>query len=79
MLDGELLVRGAAQGFGGPAPRRPPPASTRFSKGSAARTSAKKMLGAYPAFVRLYDILFEGDKDLRELRCTERRQKNRRP
>ena len=25
------------------------------------------MLGEYPAFVRLYDILFDGDEDLREL------------
>ena len=28
---------------------------------------SQKMLGDYPAFVRLYDILFDGDEDLREL------------
>jgi len=34
---------------------------------------SQKMLSAYPAFVRLYDVLFEGDKDLRELSWEERR------
>ena len=48
-------------------------ASTRSSRGSAARTSAQKIQGDYPAFVRLYDILFDGDEDLRELPWTERR------
>ena len=32
-----------------------------------------KMLGDYPAFVRLYDILFDGAEDLRALPWTERR------
>jgi DNA ligase-1 len=31
------------------------------------------MLGSYPAFVRLYDILFDSDRDLRELAWEERR------
>ena len=31
------------------------------------------MLSAYPAFVRLYDILFDGGEDLRELPWNERR------
>ncbi len=31
------------------------------------------MLGTYPAFVRLYDILFEGEEDLRGLEWTARR------
>ena len=31
------------------------------------------MLADYPAFVRLYDILFDGAEDLRELPWTERR------
>jgi DNA ligase-1 len=34
---------------------------------------SQKMLGSYPAFVRLYDILFEGETDLRELSWAERR------
>ena len=52
------------------APRR---ASTRSSNGWAARTSARRCSASYPAFVRLYDILFDGDEDLRELPWTERR------
>ena len=59
---GRGRVPGRADGMA--APRR---ASTRSSSGSAARTSQPKMLGDYPAFVRLYDILFDGDEDLREL------------
>ena len=37
------------------------------------KTVSQKMLGAYPAFVRLYDILFEGDVDLRDLAWEKRR------
>jgi DNA ligase-1 len=33
------------------------------------------MLSAYPAFVRLYDILFDDEEDLRELAWTERRRR----
>jgi DNA ligase-1 len=33
------------------------------------------MLSSYPAFVRLYDILFEGDVDLRELAWADRRER----
>jgi len=34
---------------------------------------SQKMLASYPAFVRLYDILFYGDEDLRDLSWSERR------
>jgi DNA ligase-1 len=34
---------------------------------------SQKMLGQYPAFVRLYDVLFEGNEDLRELAWERRR------
>jgi DNA ligase-1 len=33
------------------------------------------MQGRYPAFVRLYDILFDGDEDLRALAWTDRRRR----
>src|SRR3546814_16342848 len=33
------------------------------------------MLAAFPAFVRLYDILFDGGEDLRGLRWDERRRR----
>ncbi len=34
-----------------------------------------RMLAGYPAFVRLYDVLFEGDEDLRPLPFTARRER----
>src|SRR4029079_5236483 len=37
------------------------------------KNSSSKMLSAYPAFVRLYDILFDGDEDLRGLPWEQRR------
>jgi DNA ligase-1 len=72
VLDGELLVSGSDQGM------------TDIHGGAAASFNAlqqrlgrknvsQKMLGAYPAFVRLYDILFDGDEDLRELAWKDRR------
>src|SRR5574338_1345351 len=74
VLDGELLVRGSDQGVAG------------VHGGAAASFNAlqqrlgrknvsQKMIGAYPAFVRLYDILFDGDEDLRELPWTGRRKR----
>src|SRR5437868_12824517 len=74
VLDGELLVRGSDQGVAG------------VHGGAAASFNAlqqrlgrkkvsTKMLGTYPAFVRLYDILFEGDEDLRELPWEKRRKR----
>ena len=72
VLDGELLVRGEDQGVAG------------VHGGAAASFNAlqqrlgrknvsQKMLSAYPAFVRLYDILFDGGEDLRDLPWNERR------
>jgi DNA ligase-1 len=72
VLDGELLVKGGEQG-------------SALGEGAGAasfnalqqRLGRKKvslrMLEDYPAFVRLYDILFDGAEDLRELPWTERR------
>jgi DNA ligase-1 len=71
VLDGELLVKGEAQGgedSGGGA------ASFNALQQRLGRKSVSaKMLGDYPAFVRLYDILFDGKEDLRGLPLTERR------
>ena len=72
MVDGELLVKGEAQ------------RGTLEEGGGAASFNAlqqrlgrkvvsAKMLADYPAFVRLYDILFDGAEDLRPLPWTERR------
>ena len=72
VLDGELLVRGSEQGkadvHGGAAA-----SFNALQQRLGRKAVSQKMLGAYPAFVRLYDILFEGDADLRELGWTERR------
>jgi DNA ligase-1 len=73
VLDGELLVRGSDQGgdvHGGAA------ASFNALQQRLGRKSvSEKMLGTYPAFVRLYDILFDGDEDLRELPWELRRER----
>ncbi|HZU51962.1 MAG TPA: cisplatin damage response ATP-dependent DNA ligase [Sphingomicrobium sp.] len=74
VLDGELLVRGSEQGItelhGGAA------ASFNVLQQRLGRTKVSaKMLNAFPAFVRLYDILFDGDEDLRDRSWEERRQR----
>jgi DNA ligase-1 len=72
VLDGELLVRGEAQGMadvhGGAAA-----SFNALQQRLGRKTVSQKTLGAYPAFVRLYDILFDGDEDLRELPWLSRR------
>jgi DNA ligase-1 len=74
VLDGELLVRGEAQGMadvhGGAAA-----SFNALQQRLGRKTVSQKMLGQYPAFVRLYDILFDRDEDLRELPWTERRRR----
>lgn len=39
------------------------------------KTVSKKMLEDYPAFIRAYDILFDGDQDLRALPFEDRRKR----
>jgi DNA ligase-1 len=72
VLDGELLVRGSDQGVadvhGGAAA-----SFNALQQRLGRKTVSQKMLSAYPAFVRLYDILFDGDEDLRELPWGRRR------
>jgi DNA ligase-1 len=74
VLDGELLVRGSGQGVadvhGGAAA-----SFNALQQRLGRKNVSQKMLGAYPAFVRLYDILFDGDEDLRELPWEERRKR----
>jgi DNA ligase-1 len=63
-LDGELLVRGEDQGVadlhGGAAA-----SFNALQQRLGRKNVSAKMLKSYPAFVRLYDILFDGDEDLR--------------
>ena len=71
VVDGELLVRGAGQGadeHGGAAA-----SFNALQQRLGRKTVSAKMRGEFPAFVRLYDILFDGDEDLRPLAWTERR------
>jgi DNA ligase-1 len=72
VLDGELLVRGSDQGVadmhGGAAA-----SFNALQQRLGRKNVTQKMLGEYPAFVRLYDILFDGEEDLRELGWTQRR------
>jgi DNA ligase-1 len=71
VLDGELLVRGEAQGaaeHGGAAA-----SFNALQQRLGRKLVSPRMLADYPAFVRLYDILFDGAEDLRPLPWTERR------
>jgi len=71
VLDGELLVRGAGQGadeHGGAAA-----SFNALQQRLGRKHVSAKVQGDYPAFVRLYDMLFDGDDDLRALPWSERR------
>ncbi|MGL4313560.1 MAG: cisplatin damage response ATP-dependent DNA ligase [Sphingomonas sp.] len=72
VVDGELMIRGEAQGAavsaaGGAA------SFNALQQRLGRKVVSAKMLAEYPAFVRLYDILFDGTTDLRDLPWTERR------
>jgi DNA ligase 1 len=66
VLDGELLVKGGFQG--GQAG-----SFNALQQRLGRKIVSARMLGDYPAFVRLYDILFDGSEDLRPLPWTDRR------
>ncbi len=66
VLDGELLVKGEFQG--GEAA-----SFNALQQRLGRKVVSAKTLAEYPAFVRLYDILFDGEEDLRELPWHERR------
>jgi DNA ligase 1 len=71
VLDGELMVKGEAQGadeHGGAAA-----SFNALQQRLNRKAVTPKMLSDYPAFVRLYDVLFDGREDVRELAWTERR------
>src|SRR6478609_1739962 len=74
VLDGELLVRGSEQGMadvhGGAAA-----SFNALQQRLGRKNVSQKMLGSYPAFVRLYDVLFDGPEDLRALSWERRRER----
>ena len=65
-VDGELLVKGEAQG--GEAA-----SFNALQQRLGRKKVSARMLAEAPAFVRLYDILFDGAEDLRELPWQDRR------
>ena len=70
-VDGELLVKGESQGadsHGGAAA-----SFNALQQRLGRKLVSAKMLKDYPAFVRLYDVLFDGPEDLRPLPWQERR------
>lgn len=71
VLDGELMIRGDVQGTktgGGEAG-----SFNALQQRLGRKTVSKAMMADYPPFVRLYDILEAGGRDLRPLPWTERR------
>ncbi|HEV2078414.1 MAG TPA: cisplatin damage response ATP-dependent DNA ligase [Allosphingosinicella sp.] len=71
VVDGELLVKGEHQGaeqHGGAAA-----SFNALQQRLGRKVVSAKTLADYPAFVRLYDILIEGEEDLRPLPWEERR------
>ncbi len=73
-VDGELLVKGDAQG-GALDDGTGAASFNALQQRLGRKMVSSKMLADYPAFVRLYDILVDGDEDLRALPWTERRQR----
>ncbi len=71
VLDGELLVRGESQGSGLEVTSAA--SFNALQQRLGRKNVSQKMLGQYPAFVRLYDMLFEGNEDLRKLAWEQRR------
>jgi DNA ligase-1 len=71
VLDGELMVKGDAQGSateeGGAA------SFNALQQRLGRKLVSAKMLAEAPAFVRLYDILYDGEEDLRALPWEARR------
>ena len=71
VLDGELLVRGETQGaeaHGGAAA-----SFNALQQRLGRKNVSAKVQDQFPAFVRLYDLLFDGDEDVRALPWSERR------
>ncbi len=71
MLDGELLVKGEAQGGG--IEHEGAASFNALQQRLGRKQVSAKMQADLPAFVRLYDILFDGPEDLRALGWSDRR------
>jgi DNA ligase-1 len=76
VVDGELLVKGEAQGGGLAKDGEEGGGAASFNalqQRLGRKVVSAKMLEEAPAFVRLYDILFDGTEDLRDLPWHARR------
>jgi DNA ligase-1 len=71
VLDGELLVKGEAQGGG--IEHEGAASFNALQQRLGRKNVSARMQADYPAFVRLYDILFEGAEDVRSLAWEQRR------
>ncbi|MBX9880926.1 MAG: cisplatin damage response ATP-dependent DNA ligase [Sphingomonas sp.] len=71
VLDGELMVKGAAQGID--LGQESAASFNALQQRLGRKKVSAKMLAEYPAFVRFYDILFDGAQDLRDQPWTKRR------
>ena len=71
VLDGELLVKGEIQGGG--IEHEGAASFNALQQRLGRKNVSAKMQADFPAFVRLYDILFDGPEDVRELAWSERR------
>jgi DNA ligase-1 len=71
VLDGELLVKGEAQGSD--AQSGLAASFNALQQRLGRKAVSARMLSEYPAFVRLYDVLIDGRQDVRALPWTERR------
>ena len=72
VFDGELLVRGAVQG-GALAEGGGAASFNALQQRLGRKAVTPKMRADFPAFVRLYDILFDGPEDVRALPWSDRR------
>jgi DNA ligase 1 len=70
VLDGELLVKGEAQGSGDAGLAA---SFNALQQRLGRKAVSARMLADYPAFVRLYDVLLDGREDVRALPWSERR------
>jgi DNA ligase-1 len=73
VLDGELLVKGEAQGGG--IEHEGAASFNALQQRLGRKNVSARMQADYPAFVRLYDILFDGAEDVRELPWEGRRRR----
>ncbi len=70
VLDGELLVKGEAQGTDSAGLAA---SFNALQQRLGRKAVSARMLADYPAFVRVYDILLDGRENVRDLPWTERR------